>query len=333
MSKKSAILFLSPTQATDPAIKASAGGSQILTRVMGPHRSVLLREAVERLAPRPGQWVVDATVGDGGHAEAILERLGPHGRLIGLDKDARAIERAGHRLERFGGSAVLVNEDFQNLAVILGDLGTDRVQGLLADLGVSSPQLDEPERGFSFRTEGPLDMRMDVRQSLTAAEVVNRAPRPELEKILREFGEERFARRIAERITAERSRFKIKTTRELAAIVERAVPSSYRHGRIHPATRTFQAIRIAVNGEVQALERFLNEAVHWLDRGARVVIISFHSLEDRVVKKAFRDWEQRGIGRVLTRKPITPADAEKEANPRSRSAKMRVFETGGGSSS
>jgi 16S rRNA (cytosine1402-N4)-methyltransferase len=226
-----------------------------------------------------------------------------------------------------------IHDDFKNMAHRFAGLGIGRAQGILLDLGVSSMQLDRPERGFSFRADGPLDMRMNAAQKLTAREIVNEWPRKEIEKIIFEYGEERFGRRIAERIERERSVRKIETTGQLASIVSAAVPASYRHGRIHPATRTFQALRIAVNGEIDSLREFLETAVDALEEGGRLVIISFHSLEDRMVKNAFREWQKGGKGRVLTKKPVTASETEIGANPRSRSAKLRAFERSAGTAS
>lgn len=296
---------------------------------MAQHISVLAGEVLEWLIPRPSAIFVDGTLGLGGHAGLILERLGPDGRLVGFDKDAAALAEAKKALAAYGDTIMLIHDDFKNMAQRFAGLGIGRAHGVLLDLGVSSLQLDLPERGFSFQSEGPLDMRMDASQKLTAREVVNEWPRRDLEKIFFEYGEERFGRRIAERIERERAIRPIETTRQLALAVSAAVPASYRHGRVHPATRTFQALRIAVNGELESLRVFLDTAFEALEEGGRLAIISFHSLEDRMVKTAFRQWQKEGRGRALTKKPVTASDGEIASNPRSRSAKLRVFERGG----
>ena len=290
------------------------------------HKSVLLKEVLEWLAPAPGMIVVDGTLGAGGHAEAVLERILPGGLLIGFDKDPEALARAKEVLSRFGDRTMILHEDFRNVAKRLKTLQKEKAQGVLLDLGVSSMQLDTPERGFSFKQNGPLDMRMNPEESLTAREIVNRFSEKDLLKILWNYGEERFARRIVERIARERSQRPIETTGELEAIVFQAAPKAYRYGRIHPATRTFQALRIAVNREREALEEFLSSVLEILDTKGRLVIISFHSLEDRAVKTAFRKFEKEKRGRVLTKKPVVPNDAEVADNPRARSAKLRAFE-------
>lgn len=290
------------------------------------HKSVLLKEVLEWLAPAPGKIMVDGTLGAGGHAEAILERILPGGLLIGFDKDPEALARAKQVLARFGDRAMILHEDFRNVAGRLKALQKEKVQGMLLDLGVSSMQLDSLERGFSFKQNGPLDMRMNPQEPLTAKEIVNRYSEKELLEILWTYGEERFARRIVERIVRERSKCPIETTGELEAIIFQVVPKSYRYGRIHPATRTFQALRIAVNHETEVLEAFLESVLEILDVKARLVIISFHSLEDRAVKRAFRRFEKEKAGRILTKKPVVPNDAEVSDNPRARSAKLRAFE-------
>ncbi|HTL70987.1 MAG TPA: 16S rRNA (cytosine(1402)-N(4))-methyltransferase RsmH [Candidatus Eisenbacteria bacterium] len=292
------------------------------------HTSVLAEEVLEWLAPGPGKVIIDGTLGCAGHAALILERLGPDGRLIGFDRDPSAIEASRKALEKYGDRAMILKSDFKNIPARLREAGIDGADGVLLDLGVSSPQLDEAVRGFSFRLDGPLDMRMDPSSPLTASEIVNRYPKKELEKILYEYGEERYARRIAEKIERERSKRRIERTVELAAILLEAVPTHYRHGRIHPATRTFQALRIAVNAELDSIGEFLDAVPAWLKPGGRAVVISFHSLEDRLVKRAFREMQKRGLGVVLTKKPVTASDAETAANPRSRSAKLRAFERG-----
>ncbi|HTL69756.1 MAG TPA: 16S rRNA (cytosine(1402)-N(4))-methyltransferase RsmH [Candidatus Eisenbacteria bacterium] len=292
------------------------------------HTSVLAEEVLEWLAPAPGKVIIDGTLGCAGHAALILEKLGPEGRLIGFDRDPSALEFSRKALQKYGDRVMILKSDFKNIPARLREAGIDGVDGVLLDLGVSSPQLDEAVRGFSFRLDGPLDMRMDPSSPLTAAEIVNRYPKKELENIIFEYGEERYARRIAEKIERERSKRRIERTVELAAILLEAVPSHYRHGRIHAATRTFQALRIAVNAELDSLQEFLDAVPAWLKPGGRAVVISFHSLEDRLVKQAFREMQKRGLGVVLTKKPVTASPAETVSNVRSRSAKLRAFERG-----
>jgi 16S rRNA (cytosine1402-N4)-methyltransferase len=290
------------------------------------HTSVLLNEAVEWLEPGPGKIIIDGTAGLGGHAARILEKLGSSGRLIGFDKDAEALEIAKKNLSNFGDRVMLVNDDYKNIATKLKEMGIAKADGILLDLGVSSFQLDKATRGFSFKEGGPLDMRMDQSQHLTAKEIVNHYPKQELLEILWRLGEERYARRIVDKIIETREAHDIETTDELASLVSQAVPKEYRYGRIHPATRTFQAIRIAVNSELDALEEFLSHATEYLGMGGKIVIISFHSLEDRAVKWSFRKFQNEGIGKILTKKPLLPSETEMSANPRARSAKMRVFQ-------
>jgi len=299
-----------------------------------PHVPVLLQEVVELLAPERGGFYVDATVGAGGHAEAILER-GPTARLLGLDRDAEALDAARRRLARFGDRVVLVEANFGDLDEAL--TGHPAPDGVLADLGVSSMQLDEARRGFSFRRDGPLDMRMG-RHGRTAADIVATASVNELTRIFREWGEERMAAKIARGIVRERTREPIQTTRQLARIV-----AEEKGGRekIDPATRVFQALRIEVNQELTALARFLAAAVARLNGGGRLAVISYHSLEDRMVKDAFRRdagvcmcpprlpqcvCGARAALKVLTRRPLRPSDSEVNRNPRSRSAKLRAAE-------
>ncbi len=284
------------------------------------HTPVLLEEVLTWLSPRPGGTYVDATVGLGGHAEAILERILPGGRLIGLDRDPEAIAVARERLSRFQGAFQLVHADFADLRKVLQDLGIGQVQGVLMDLGVSVLQLTSPHRGFSFSLPGPLDMRMDPSSPVTAADLVNRLSEQELADLLRHYGEEPFARRIARAIVRRRP---IYTTQELREAVAQAVPRRAWPRRIDVATRTFQALRIAVNRELEALEQALPQAVEVLSPGGRLVVISFHSLEDRIVKQFLRRAE--GL-RVLTPKPVRPSREEVRRNPRARSARLRAAE-------
>jgi len=306
----------------------------------GKHVPVLLKEAIDLLAVRRGGTYIDATVGLGGHSYEIARRLGAPGHLIGLDKDPAALGIARQRLEpgqaRFGpagaGSSPRAGEkDWPKITLLhasfaeIGDrLGSALADGLLADLGVSSLQFDDPLRGFSFQAEGPLDMRMNPQAELTAEQVVNHLDERRLADVIYEFGEERRSRRIARAIVRSRP---ISTTAQLAAVISAAArPMNTGFARIHPATRTFQALRIFVNRELDDLRVLLNCAPQVLAPGGRLVIISFHSLEDRMVKDALREGSKRGDYRVLTRKPVTPGEEEIDRNPRSRSAKLRAAE-------
>jgi 16S rRNA (cytosine1402-N4)-methyltransferase len=290
------------------------------------HESVLLEEAVDWLRPASGKILLDGTVGLGGHARRWLEQSSPDGQVVGFDRDPEAVLEARRVLENFGGRAVIRQGNFKDCWPEMERLGHLSVDAILLDLGVSSLQLDTPRRGFSFRGDGPLDMRMDPAQTLDAEKLVNGASQKELEDILWKFGEERFARRIARRICEARRVQRIRTTGQLEGIIFQAVPAGYRHGRIHPATRSFQALRLAVNGELEALEGFLSEVSGHLKPGGRLAVISFHSLEDRIVKRAFREMEKKGMVQRLTKKPATPGEGELARNPRARSAKIRVLE-------
>ncbi|NPB06801.1 MAG: 16S rRNA (cytosine(1402)-N(4))-methyltransferase RsmH [Aquificae bacterium] len=288
------------------------------------HVPVLLNEVLSYLSNEKGGVVVDCTVGLGGHAEALLssdEEL----FLIGIDRDEEALEKAQERLKPFEGRFALYKASFDQLDEVLNQEGVNEVRGFLFDLGVSMLQL-KGGRGFSFNDESFLDMRMDKEQRKTAYAVVNEYPEKELARIIREYGEERYARAIARAIARARKEKPIETAKELAEVVASAVPPAYRYGRIHPATRTFQAIRIEVNRELESLREALPKTLPFLKRGGRVAVISFHSLEDRIVKHFFKEKEREGVLRVLTKKPVTPSEEEVKRNPASRSAKLRVAE-------
>lgn len=304
------------------------------------HISVLLDECIENLNIKPDGIYVDGTLGMGGHSEQILKRL-TTGRLIGIDRDESAIRRAGERLKEYSERLTLVHSNFSDVAAVLDDLGIDGVDGMLFDLGVSSPQLDESERGFSYMNDAPLDMRMDNTSALTAWNVVNEWPEEELVRILRDYGEERFARRIASRIVQRRSEKTVETTLELVDIIKSAMPAAALREKQHPAKRSFQAIRIAVNDELGAVEEMMRTAPDKLNIGGRLCVISFHSLEDRIVKTSIAARENGctcpreapicvcGFVQTLKsvqRKPIIPGEEELKENPRSRSAKLRVAE-------
>ncbi len=307
------------------------------------HQTVLLAEAVDALAPRAGGVYCDGTLGGAGHAESILERTHPDGRLLGVDRDPAALAAAAKRLERFGDRVILAHGTFGDLPRILSEhapaLKTERLDGVLVDLGVSSPQLDHASRGFSFRREGPLDMRMDSTQGETARELCERLSQDELADLIRAYGEERYAGRIARTIKEGLAEDHLHSTTELAAAIANVIPSRER-GK-DPATRTFQALRIAVNDELGEVERLVNAAPAILAPAGRLAVISFHSLEDGIVKHRLRDMakepnvppelaEAMGLPqptmRILTRKPVEPSEVEVAANPRARSAKLRVAE-------
>lgn len=270
---------------------------------------------------KPGKVYVDGTVGSGGHSRGILELSFPTGKLIGLDWDEEAIDRARKNLSFFGGRVELRRANFKDLDSVLKSLSIPGVDGILLDLGVSTEQLENRERGFSFRWEAPLDMRMNQEKKITAQDLLRDLSAEELEALLREYGEERWARRIVQNVVRQRRRTPISTTRELVEVIKRSVPFQSR--RLHPATRTFQALRISVNDELSNLKIFLNQCTNLLNPGGRLVIISYHSLEDRIVKSRFRQWTHF---RLLTRKPVVPSPGEIAQNPRARSAKMRVVE-------
>jgi 16S rRNA (cytosine1402-N4)-methyltransferase len=303
------------------------------------HLSVLPVEVLALLDPVPGGIYLDGTVGGGGHARLILEVSSPDGRLIGLDRDPSALRKAAEVLAPFGDRVVLRHRNFSEAAGVLAELGINGLDGMLLDLGVSSHQLDEASRGFSFRGEAPLDMRMDPTSGPTAADLVNTAAAEELARIFREYGEERWAGRIARRIVQVRQQHPLTTTRQLAELVRDSVPGGKAPARIHPATRVFQALRIQVNQELEHISRGIAEAIDLLNPGGRLVVISFHSLEDRIVKRFFQE-EAKGCicpprlptcvcnhrprVELLTRKGVRAADAEVEVNPRARSAVLRA---------
>ena len=305
------------------------------------HQPVMLNEVLEGLNLKPGGIYVDCTLGGAGHSEAILSRIGPGGRLVALDRDAAAITAATKKLAGYGDRVNLVRENFVNLNEVLKRLGIKEVDGILFDLGVSSYQLANPARGFSYQVDSPLDMRMNQEQATTAGDLVNKLPVAELARIIRNYGEERWASRIAEFIGVERKRCPIETTGRLVEIIKKAVPAGARRAGPHPAKRTFQALRIAVNGELEILNSALKSAVQVLKPGGRICVITFHSLEDRIVKDLFRELAspclcsrelpvcvcgRRREIKILTARPLAPADSELQINPRSRSAKLRIAE-------
>ena len=305
------------------------------------HTSVLLKESIDALNLEPGMTVVDGTLGGGGHSEAILKKITPGGRLIGIDKDEYAIGVAKERLKEFGESTEFVHDDFRHIKDILCMLNIDGIDGAVVDLGVSSFQLDQCKRGFSYNQDSRLDMRMNIKDRSCAADIVNSYAQQDLERILRDYGEERWAARIAEFIVRERRDRPIMTTGHLVEVIKKAIPSGARRDGPHPARRTFQALRIEVNGELDAIREALSHFVQVLNNNARIAVITFHSLEDRIVKQEFRRFADPcecpksfpvcvcgkvSMGKVVTRKPVLPSDEEIAQNSRARSAKLRVFE-------
>ena len=295
-----------------------------------PHKPVMLDEVLSFIKPGKGDIIVDATIGAGGHSCEILKMIEPDGLLIGIDKDAEILKIAGRYLSKISDSYKLYQADYVDLDYILNKLEISKVQGILLDLGVSSLQLDSMERGFSFIKEGPLDMRMNRSQGKTAEDLLKRLSQKEMADIFWRYGDEGRSRRIAKAIIQERKTgAEIKTTTQLAKIVEKAlyVPGRYKKKRgIHPATRVFQALRIAVNDELKSLEHFLNNVCEFLTSGSRIVVVSFHSLEDRLVKSAFRMGQDASSLEILTKKPLSPLDSEIRENVRARSAKLRAAE-------
>ena len=307
------------------------------------HRSVLLEETVNGLNIRPDGIYVDGTLGGGGHAYEICRRLGDKGSIIGIDQDEAAIEAAGIRLKDFGEKVTIVRSNYCEMKSVLQGLGIDKVDGIVLDLGVSSYQLDTAERGFSYREDAPLDMRMDRRQTMTARDIVNDYSEKDLYRVIRDYGEDKFARNIAKHIVIEREKRSIETTGQLTEIIRGAIPMKFQKKSGHPAKRTFQAIRIELNRELDVLKDSLDDMIDLLNPGGRLCIITFHSLEDRIVKSAFKKNEDPctcpkdfpvcvcgkvSKGSILTRKPILPGPEEMEENSRSKSAKLRIFERG-----
>ena len=306
------------------------------------HYSVLLNETIENLNIKPDGIYVDGTLGGGGHAYQVASRLSEKGRLIGIDQDADAIAAAGERLKEFGDKITIIRSNYANMKEELHRIGVEKVDGIVLDLGVSSFQLDTPERGFTYRDENaPLDMRMDDRQSLTAKDIVNGYSEMDLYRIIRDYGEDKFAKNIAKHIVQERAKKPIETTGELTEIIRASIPMKVQVTGGHPAKRTFQAIRIELNKELEVLQNNLDDMIDLLNPGGRICIITFHSLEDRIVKTNFKRNEnpctcpsdfpvcvcgKKSKGQVVTRKPIRPSEEELEVNSRSKSAKLRVFE-------
>ena len=305
------------------------------------HVSVLLNETIDGLNINPDGIYVDGTLGGGGHAYEVCKRLSDKGRLVGIDQDGEALEAAREHLKEFEDKITLVRSNYCEIDTILKDLDIDKVDGIVLDLGVSSYQLDTAERGFSYRVDAPLDMRMDQRQKMTARDIINDYSESELYRVIRDYGEDRFAKNIAKHIVAERKKAPIETTGQLNEIISHAIPMKVRKTSGHPSKRTFQAIRIELNHELDVLRDTLDDMIELLNPGGRLCIITFHSLEDRIVKSSFRKNENPctcpshfpvcvcgnvSKGKVITRKPILPSEEELEVNSRSKSAKLRIFE-------
>ena len=305
------------------------------------HTPVLLQEVIEGLCIRENGIYVDGTLGGAGHALCVCRKLGKQGRFVGIDQDEAAIQTAKIRLKEFGDTVQIIRNNYCNMKEVLEQLGIGKVNGILLDLGVSSHQLDTADRGFSYRMDAPLDMRMDKRQKLTAREVVNTYTEQELFHIIRRYGEDNFAKNIARHICMEREKKEIETTGELSEVIGRAIPMKIKKKGGHPAKRTFQAIRIEVNNELGVLEQSLSGMIDLLEPGGRLCVITFHSLEDRMVKTIFRDAEnpctcppdfpvcvcgRKPKGHMVSKKPVLPSEKEREENPRAKSAKLRIFE-------
>ena len=308
---------------------------------MFEHKSVLLKETIEGLNIKPDGIYVDGTLGGGGHSYEIARRLDKGGKLVGIDRDEDALSAASERLSEFSDRVKLIRGNYEDTVSILHDQGIFGADGILLDLGVSSYQFDEAERGFSYKKEAPLDMRMDRREKRTAADIINGYTESELYRIIRDYGEDRFAKNIAKHIVNERQKKPIETTTELAEIIKHAIPARVREGGGHPAKKTFQAIRIELNRELDILSGSIEGLIDILNPGGRIAIITFHSLEDKIVKSAFKKAEnpctcppdfpvcvcgKKSKGRVLTRKPIVSGDEELSENNRAHSAKLRIFE-------
>ena len=305
------------------------------------HKSVLLNETIDGLNIKPDGLYVDGTLGGGGHAYEVCRRLGEKGSIVGIDQDAAAIEAASARLKDFGEKVTIVRSNYCDMKSKLHELGIDKVDGIVLDLGVSSYQLDTAERGFSYREDAPLDMRMDTRQKMTARDIVNDYTEADLYRVIRDYGEDKFAKNIAKHIVQARAVKPVETTAELSEIIRASIPMKFQKKSGHPAKRTFQAIRIELNRELDVLRDSLDDMIDLLNPGGRLCIITFHSLEDRIVKSAFRKNEnpctcppdfpvcvcgKKSKGSIITKKPILPSEEELEYNSRSKSAKLRIFE-------
>lgn len=290
------------------------------------HTPVMPREVEDILALKPGQCLVDGTLGLGGHSKILARHLGVRGKIIGIDRDKESIGKAKENLKDVQTPVQFVHDDFRNLDAVLGHLGIDQVDAMLFDFGISSFQLEDARRGFSLKADGPLDMRMNQENWISASDLINSLSEKEISAILKNFGEERWHNRIARSIVARRSERPILSTADLKDIVLKAMPAHQRRQKIHPATRTFQAFRIAVNRELESIDMILDKCLDYLKSGGRIAVISFHSLEDRIVKHKFRQFKEEGRAQILTKKPLRPAEEESRQNPRARSARLRGIE-------
>ncbi|MFH1837427.1 MAG: 16S rRNA (cytosine(1402)-N(4))-methyltransferase RsmH [Candidatus Omnitrophota bacterium] len=290
------------------------------------HLPVLLQESIEGLSLRPGDTVIDATLGGGGHSREILKRILPGGRLIAVDRDQEAIDRNYLKFEEFKDSIIFINENFREIKKIMLISGEKKVKGAIFDLGMSSFQVDDESRGFSFLKDGPLDMRFKRTEGISARDVINSFTKEELVDIIKEYGEERYAKHLVNVLYSERKKKRIETTKDLSDVAVKALGRKYSNQRLHPACRTFQALRIFVNDELGAEEEALNGIFDYLEPEGRVSVISFHSLEDRIAKRVFRDKAKKKEINIITKKPIIPSEKERKENPRARSAKLRIAE-------
>ncbi len=293
---------------------------------MSVHIPVLTKEVIKYLNPQPNQNFIDCTFGEGGHAEIILEKIAPEGKLLGIELDSKLYQKLQKKKKAFSDRLILVNDSFANLKKIIQEYNFGHVGSVLFDFGISSWHLEKSKKGFSFKRNEPLDMRYNASNPLTAREIVNQWKESEIRNILEKYGEERFSKRIARKIVKERKKSSIETTYQLVNIIKKAVPARYQHGRLHFATRTFQALRIVVNEELENIKKGLKEGVEILEKEGRIGAISFHSLEDRIVKNFLKEKAKNNLLKILTKKPITPTQEEKKENPRSRSAKFRAGE-------
>jgi len=288
------------------------------------HIPVLQKEVLQHLDPKKNENFIDCTFGGGGHALTVLEKISPKGKVLGIEVDSEIYRKIKPQTKKFLNRLILVNDSYVNLKKIVEKYSFGPIHGILFDLGMSSWHLEESERGFSFMRTEPLDMRYGLQKSLTAEKIINFWAEEEIEKILREYGQERFSRTIAKEIIKARKRSQIKTTLQLVGIIKEAIPRKCQHQKIHPATRTFQALRITVNDELENFRRALPQALEILEKEGRIVVISFHSLEDKIVKTFFKERAKEDILKILTKKPIIPSKTEIQKNPRSRSAKLRA---------
>ena len=307
-------------------IKLSLSKIEEAMETMDSHIPVMHREVIESLNISPNAVIVDCTLGLAGHSKMIVEKMGPEGKLIGIDRDNQSLAKAKENLGDCEAQCEFVHDDFRHIDRILSERSINHVDGILMDLGISSFQLNNPQRGFSFKNDGPLDMRMDQESYISAYDLINSLSEEEISSILKNFGEERYHHRIARHLVEQRSKTPFQTTQELSEAIVKSIPGHSRHQKIHPATRAFQAFRIAVNRELEALEITLDKSIDYLRPGGRICVIAFHSLEDRIVKHKFRAYVKDNKVKLITKKPLWPTEEEVEENSRARSARLRVAE-------